>query len=48
MTIEIVQAKTTARIEPNFEITILFSLLGLTLTLAVLGSSFGSLLALAG
>ena len=50
MTIELVR-ETSPRIEPNLQITVLFSLLGLTLTLALLpflGSDFGTWLALAG
>ena len=51
MTVEILRAQTASSIEPDLEITLLFSLLGLTLTLAVLpllGSDFGTWLALAG
>ncbi len=51
MTVELVREQTARRTEPNFAITLLFSLLGLTLTLALLsffGSDFGTWLALAG
>ncbi len=51
MTIELVRDQTARRTEPNFAITLLFSLLGLTLTLAslpFLGSDFATWLALAG
>jgi len=51
MTVQFLHAQTALRTEPNFEITTLFSLLGLTLTLVVLpmlGGDFGTLLALAG
>ncbi len=51
MTIELVREQTERRTEPNLAITVLVSLLGLTLTLAllpVLGSDFGTWLALAG
>jgi hypothetical protein len=51
MTVEILRAQTPSRIDPNFEIALLFSLLGLTVTLALLpllGSDFGTSLAMAG
>jgi len=52
MTVEILRAETTTpRIEPGLEITLIFSLIGLTITLAllpVIGSDYGTWLALAG
>ena len=51
MTVELLRTHTSPRIEPNFAITILVSLLGLTLTLVVLpalSNDFGTWLALAG
>jgi len=51
MSVELLRAQTSPRIDPNFEIVLLISLLGLTLTLAVLpfiGGDIGTSLALAG
>ncbi len=51
MTTELLRTLAAIEIEPNFEVTLLISLLGLTLTLALLpflGSDFGTWLALAG
>jgi hypothetical protein len=51
MTVELLRAETAPRIQPNFEIIVLFSLLGLTLTFALLpllGGDLGTWLALAG
>jgi hypothetical protein len=51
MTVELVRTQPASRIDPNFTIALLFSLLGLTLTLALLpliGTDFGTWLAIAG
>ncbi len=51
MTVELVREQTGARIDPSFQIAVLVSLLGLTVTLALvplLGGDFGAWLALAG
>jgi len=51
MTVELLRERAARRTESNFEIVVLVSLLGLTITLAllpVLGSDFGTWLALAG
>lgn len=51
MSVELLRTQTESRIDPNFQITVLFSLFGLTLTLAVLpwlGGDFGTWLAIAG
>jgi hypothetical protein len=51
MSVELLRAQAAPRIDPSFEIALLVSFLGLTLTLATLpfiGSDFGTWLALAG
>jgi hypothetical protein len=52
MTVEILRAQAEPRIEPGLEVPLLFSLLGLTITLALLpllsGSDYGTWLAMAG
>jgi len=51
MTVELLRAQTAPRVDPDLEITLLVSLLGLTVTLAVLplmGVDLGAWLAIAG
>jgi hypothetical protein len=51
MTVELLRAQTEARIDPDLEITLIFSLLGVALTLVSLpfiGTDLGTWLALAG
>ncbi len=51
MTVELLREQTARQIDPNLQVVLLVSLLGLTLTLALLpflGSDFGTWLALAG
>ncbi len=51
MTVEILREQSQSRIDPNFQIAALVSLVGLTLTFALLpflGNDFGTWLALAG
>ncbi len=51
MSVEILREQTAGQIDPNLQVALLASLLGLTLTFALLpflGSDFGTWLALAG